>query len=122
VVCIPQHSARTFFLSRSTCPLGQQVNQHYLRAECHCSSSVRLGIVPLPASFVGIILCAEIILSRENQPMDPLVLINAGTITQFFLRVGVSPSLITASLHVAKPGLRTERRIATGLTQSRDFT
>src|SRR6266852_1753725 len=105
-----------FFPIPVACPVGQQVN----RVICFANGT---GLAPLPASCVGINSV------RGNYPISEKTSLWSGRLDQrwsnrnnSFLRVGVSPSLITGQPSTSQNQVFGQNAGSrTGLTQSRDL-
>src|SRR5712692_8698640 len=116
VMGIPSALGSQFFPIPVACPVGQQVN----RVICLANGT---GLAPLPASYVGINSV------RGNYPISEKTSLWSGRLDQrwsnrnnSFLRVGVSPSLITGQPSTSQNQVFGQNAGSrTGLTQSRDL-
>src|SRR5216683_917362 len=116
VMGIPSALGSQFFPIPVACPVGQQVN----RVICFANGT---GLAPLPASYVGINSV------RGNYPISEKTSLWSGRLDQrwsnrnnSFLRVGVSPSLITGQPSTSQNQVFGQNAGSrTGLTQSRDL-
>src|SRR5258705_8582338 len=123
VMGIPAALGSHFFPVPVTCPLGQQVNSIICVPSATAPPGVGSGLVPLPASFVGINSV------RGNYPISEKTSLWSARLDQrwnnhnnSFLRVGVSPSLITGQPSTSQNQVFGQNAGSrTGLTQSRDF-
>src|SRR5712671_1749127 len=123
VMGIPSALGSHFFPVPVTCPLGQQVNSVICVPSATAPPGVGSGLVPLPASFVGINSV------RGNYPISEKTSLWSARLDQrwnnhnnSFLRVGVSPSLITGQPSTSQNQVFGQNAGSrTGLTQSRDF-
>src|SRR5258705_3409258 len=123
VMGIPAALGSHFFPVPVTCPLGQQVNSIICVPSATAPLGVGSGLVPLPASFVGINSV------RGNYPISEKTSLWSARLDQrwnnhnnSFLRVGVSPSLITGQPSTSQNQVFGQNAGSrTGLTQSRDF-
>src|SRR5712675_1753411 len=123
VMGIPAALGSHFFPVPVTCPLGQQVNSVICVPNALAPPGVGAGLVPLPASFVGINSV------RGNYPVSEKTSLWSARIDQrwnnhnnSFLRVGVSPSLVTGQPSTSQNQVFGQNAGSrTGLTQSRDF-
>jgi Carboxypeptidase regulatory-like domain/TonB dependent receptor len=121
---IPGALGSNFFPLPVSCPLGQQINKVVcLPVGSGVPLGIGTGLVPLPASYVGLNSL------RGNFPVMEKTSLWSGRLDQnwnnsnhSFLRVGVSPSLVTgieSTAHNQVFGQNSGSR--TGLNQSRDF-
>jgi hypothetical protein len=116
VMGIPSALGSKFFPIPVSCPVGQQVNS----VICFPNGT---GLAPLPASYVGINSV------RGNYPISEKTSLWSGRLDQrwnnrnnSFLRVGVSPSLITGQPSTSQNQVFGQNAGSrTGLTQSRDL-
>src|SRR5713226_9522395 len=116
VMGIPSALGSQFFPIPVACPVGQQVN----RVICFANGT---GLAPLPARYVGINSV------RGNYPVSEKTSLWSGRLDQrwsnrnnSFLRVGVSPSLITGQPSTSQNQVFGQNAGSrTGLTQSRDL-
>src|SRR6266849_9393817 len=116
VMGIPGALGSQFFPIPVACPVGQQVN----RVICFPNGT---GLAPLPASFVG----ANSV--RGNYPLSEKTSLWSGRLDQrwsnrnsSFLRVGVSPSLVTGQPSTSQNQVFGQNAGSrTGLTQARDL-
>ena len=123
VMGIPGVLGSQFFPIPVACPLGQQVNNIICAPAAGNPPGVGTGLVPLPASFVGINSV------RGNYPISEKTSLWSARIDQrwnnrnnSFLRVGVSPSLITGQPSTSQNQVFGQNAGSrTGLTQSRDL-
>jgi hypothetical protein len=123
VMGIPAALGSHFFPVPVACPLGQQVNSIICVPQAGNPPGVGAGLVPLPASFVGINTV------RGNYPISEKTSLWSARLDQrwtnhnnSFLRVGVSPSLITGQPSTSQNQVFGQNAGSrTGLTQSRDF-
>src|SRR6267154_633018 len=123
VMGIPSALGSHFFPVPVTCPLGQQVNSIICVPSATAPPGVGSGLVPLPASFVGINSV------RGNYPVSEKTSLWSARLDQrwnnhnnSFLRVGVSPSLVTGQPSTSQNQVFGQNAGSrTGLTQSRDF-
>src|SRR6267143_863095 len=123
VMGIPAALGSHFFPVPVTCPLGQQVNSIICVPNALAPPGVGSGLVPLPGSFVGINSV------RGNYPISEKTSLWSARIDQrwnnhnnSFLRVGVSPSLVTGQPSTSQNQVFGQNAGSrTGLTQSRDF-
>src|SRR6266436_159302 len=123
VMGIPAALGSHFFPVPVACPLGQQVNSIICVPSATAPPGVGAGLVPLPASFVGINSV------RGNYPVSEKTSLWSARLDQrwnnhnnSFLRVGVSPSLVTGQPSTSQNQVFGQNAGSrTGLTQSRDF-
>ena len=123
VMGIPGALGSRFFPIPVACPVGQQVNSVICVPSAGNPPGVGNGLVPLPASYVGINSV------RGNYPVSEKTSLWSGRLDQrwnnrntSFLRVGVSPSLVTGQPSTSQNQVFGENAGSrTGLTQSRDF-
>src|SRR5712664_1745413 len=123
VMGIPSALGSRFFPVPVTCPLGQQVNNVICAPNAAAPPGVGSGLVPLPASYVGINSV------RGNYPVSEKTSLWSARIDQrwnnhnnSFLRVGVSPSLVTGQPSTSQNQVFGQNAGSrTGLTQSRDL-
>jgi hypothetical protein len=123
VMGIPAALGSQFFPIPVACPLGQQVNNIICVPSASAPPGVGQGLVPLPASFVGINSV------RGNYPvMEKTSLWSARLDHRWsnnntsFLRVGVSPSLATGQPSTSQNQVFGQNAGSrTGLTQTRDL-
>src|SRR5467141_1548517 len=123
VMGIPAALGSHFFPVPVTCPLGQQVNNVICAPNAAAPPGVGSGLVPLPASFVGINSV------RGNYPISEKTSLWSARLDQrwnnhnnSFLRVGVSPSLITGQPSTSQNQVFGQNAGSrTGLTQARDL-
>ena len=116
VMGIPGALGSQFFPIPVACPVGQQVN----RVICFPNGT---GLAPLPASFVGVNSV------RGNYPISEKTSLWSGRLDQrwsnrntSFLRVGVSPSLVTGQPSTSQNQVFGQNAGSrTGLTQVRDL-
>src|SRR6266436_2181998 len=123
VMGIPAALGSHFFPVPVTCPLGQQVNSVICVPNALAPPGVGAGLVPLPASFVGINSV------RGNYPISEKTSLWSARLDQrwnnhnnSFLRVGVSPSLVTGQPSTSQNQVFGQNAGSrTGLTQVRDL-
>jgi Carboxypeptidase regulatory-like domain/TonB dependent receptor len=123
VMGIPAALGSKFFPIPVACPLGQQVNAVICAPGAGNPPGVGTGLVPLPASYVGINSV------RGNYPVSEKTSLWSARLDQrwnnrnnSFLRVGVSPSLVTGQPSTSQNQVFGQNAGSrTGLTQSRDF-
>jgi Carboxypeptidase regulatory-like domain/TonB dependent receptor len=123
VMGIPTVLGSRFFPIPVACPLGQQVNGVICAPQAGNPPGVGTGLVALPTSYVGINSI------RGNYPVSEKTSIWSARLDQrwsnrnnSFLRVGVSPSLVTGQPSTAQNQVFGQNAGSrTGLTQSRDF-
>src|SRR6266478_6112357 len=123
VMGIPSALGSHFFPVPVTCPLGQQVNSIICVPSATAPPGVGSGLVPLPASFVGINSV------RGNYPVSEKTSLWSARLDQrwnnhnnSFLRVGVSPSLVTGQPSTSQNQVFGQNAGSrTGLTQVRDL-
>jgi Carboxypeptidase regulatory-like domain len=123
VMGIPGALGSKFFPIPVACPLGQQVNNVICAPSAGNPPGVGTGLVPLPASYVGINSV------RGNYPISEKTSLWSGRLDQrwnnrnnSFLRFGVSPSLVTGQPSTSQNQVFGQNAGSrTGLTQSRDL-
>jgi hypothetical protein len=123
VMGIPTALGSQYFPVPVACPLGQQVNTIICVPKAGNPPGVGSGLVPLPASFVGINSV------RGNYPISEKTSLWSARLDQrwnnhnnSFLRVGVSPSLVTGQPSTSQNQVFGQNAGSrTGLTQSRDL-
>ena len=123
VMGIPAALGSQFFPIPVACPLGQQVNNIICVPSAGAPPGVGQGLVPLPASYAGINSV------RGNYPINEKTSLWSARIDQrwsdnntSFLRVGVSPSLVTGQPSTSQNQVFGENAgNRTGLTQVRDL-
>jgi hypothetical protein len=123
VMGIPAALGSQFFPVPVACPLGQQVNNVICIPTASNPPGVGTGLVPLPASFVGVNSV------RGNYPVTEKTSLWSARLDQrwnnrnnSFIRVGVSPSLVTGQPSTSQNQVFGQNAGSrTGLTQSRDF-
>jgi hypothetical protein len=123
VMGIPAALGSQFFPIPVACPLGQQVNNIICVPKAGNPPGVGQGLVPLPASYVGINSV------RGNYPITEKTSLWSARLDQrwnnentSFLRVGVSPSLVTGQPSTSQNQVFGQNAGSrTGLTQSRDL-
>lgn len=123
VMGIPAALGSQFFPVPVACPLGQQVNSVICVPKAGNPPGVGQGLVPLPASFVGVNSV------RGNYPISEKTSLWSARLDQrwnnentSFIRVGVSPSLVTGQPSTSQNQVFGQNAGSrTGLTQSRDL-
>jgi Carboxypeptidase regulatory-like domain/TonB dependent receptor len=123
VMGIPAALGSHFFPIPVACPLGQQINTVICVPQAGNPPGVGAGLVPLPASYVGINSV------RGNYPISEKTSLWSGRLDQrwnnrnnSFLRFGVSPSLVTGQPSTSQNQVFGQNAGSrTGLTQSRDL-
>jgi Carboxypeptidase regulatory-like domain/TonB dependent receptor-like, beta-barrel len=123
VMGIPGALGSRFFPVPVACPLGQPVNSVICVPAAGNPPGVGSGLVPLPASYVGINSV------RGNYPVSEKTSLWSARLDQrwtnrnnSFLRVGVSPSLVTGQPSTSQNQVFGQNAGSrTGLTQSRDL-
>jgi len=124
VMGIPAALGSKFFPIPVACPLGQQVNNIICAPSATAPPGVGSGLVPLPASYVGLNSI------RGNYPVAEKTSLWSARLDQrwtnsntSFLRVGVSPSLVTGQPSTSQNQVFGQNAGSrTGLTQSRDLS
>jgi hypothetical protein len=123
VMGIPGALGSKFFPIPVACPLGQQVNNVICAPGAGNPPGVGTGLVPLPASYVGVNSV------RGNYPISEKTSLWSARLDQrwnnrnnSFLRVGVSPSLVTGQPSTSQNQVFGQNAGSrAGLTQSRDL-
>jgi Carboxypeptidase regulatory-like domain/TonB dependent receptor len=123
VMGIPAGLGSKFFPIPVACPLGQQVNNVICAPSASAPPGVGSGLVPLPATFVGVNSV------RGNYPATEKTSLWSARLDQrwnnsnnSFVRVGVSPSLVTGQPSTSQNQVFGQNAGSrTGLTQSRDL-
>src|SRR6202790_4520485 len=123
VMGIPGALGSKFFPIPVACPLGHQVNTIICAPAAGNPPGVGTGLVPLPASYVGVNSF------RGNYPVSEKTSLWSARLDQrwsnrnnSFLRIGVSPSLVTGQPSTSQNQVFGQNAGSrTGLAQSRDF-